>query len=281
MTTKAFAYTDAASGLRVAHHYLKSAMDSLQQVEHYDKSYPTATIKVDGHELVYGVPNRMALSRVTTLETKEPETLAWLKSFAASDIFVDVGANVGMYSIFAAAYSGASVYAFEPEAQNYALLNRNIEINRLSDKVLAWCCALINEAIVDRLYLSTTKGAHSGHTFGEAIGPALEPRKAAFVQGCISYTLDGLVETSAIPQPNHIKVDVDGLEHLVIEGALQTIARPETKTVLVEISPHVDSHANLIKELEHLGFSYDQAQVDRARRKRGPTEGYAEYIFHR
>ena len=60
-----------------------------------------------------------------TLFIKEPITIDWIRSFKKNNIFYDVGANVGMYSIFAALISDVKVYAFEPESNNFQTLMQN------------------------------------------------------------------------------------------------------------------------------------------------------------
>lgn len=83
-----------------------------------------------------------ALWRARTLFTKEPETIEWIDDFQEGDVFWDVGANVGVYTLYAATTHKLQVLAFEPSASNYLLLNRNVEINKLSDRVRAYCVGL-------------------------------------------------------------------------------------------------------------------------------------------
>lgn len=253
----------------------------LEFIDKYAKSYPFATKTYESVSFVYGVPNPTALWRVSSFETKEPETIKWIASFAEDDVFVDIGANMGIYSIFAAVYAKARVFAFEPESQNYALLNLNIDANKLSDRVTAWCCALADSHRFDRLYLNQFSAAQSMHQFGAEVDDKLAPRKAAFAQGSMSYALDELISRGDVPLPTHIKIDVDGFEHLVVAGARSTVQDPAVKSVLIEINPHIDEHAKLIADMKDMGFSYDSDQVERARRKDGHTKDYAEYIFRR
>ena len=56
--------------------------------------------KISGERLIYNIKNLTTLGRAQTLFTKEPITITWLRSFEKNKIFFDVGANVGMYSIF-------------------------------------------------------------------------------------------------------------------------------------------------------------------------------------
>src|ERR1044071_5509253 len=106
-------------------------------LEQYEVLNPRCEIVHAGSMMTFITPSRLTRERVDSIYVKEPCTLEWIDSFAPGDVLVDVGANVGMYTIWAAATRKASVFAFEPEAQNYALLNRNILANNLQDRVKA------------------------------------------------------------------------------------------------------------------------------------------------
>ena len=143
-------------------------------LEEYEKIQPAMSIPVGDTKVIYATPNTMCAWRVSSFFTKEPETIEWMGEFAPDDILVDVGANVGMYTIWAAKVRGARVYAFEPESQNYALLNRNIVYNKLSDKVVAFCVALSDATSFDTLHLADFNYGRSCHSFGESVNFSLK-----------------------------------------------------------------------------------------------------------
>lgn len=250
-------------------------------IEEYEKLQPVAMVRAGDVAVRYSVPSKMALWRVETLLTKEPETIDWINSFGPSEVLVDVGANVGMYSIWAAATRGTRVFAFEPEAQNFALLNRNIQLNGLGEKVIAWCAAVSDDLRFDRLFLNSTTIGDSCHSFGTRVDFRLQPRNFQFVQGCFSATLDQLVESGTIPKPHHIKVDVDGFEHKVIAGAKSTLADPTLRSVLVEINTNLAEHRAIVGELVSHGFQFSEDQVSQSRVAEGPFAGVANYLFRR
>ncbi|MBP01867.1 MAG: methyltransferase [Rhodospirillaceae bacterium] len=256
-------------------------MGSTKAIDDYAASLPIANIKIQDRSIRYGVPNQQALWRVSTFHTKEPETVRWITKFKADSVFLDVGANMGLYSMLAAVYSKARVFAFEPESQNYALLNKNISLNKMSDRVIAWCCALSDMSTFDRLYMTGLNVASSGHEFGAEVDHNLMPVKARFAQGSMSSTIDTLIQSKTIPVPNHIKIDVDGIEHLVVKGGMNVLQKTELQSVLIEINPHLMEHSQLVADMLGIGFDFDPAQVERARRKEGSTKDYAEYIFWR
>ena len=240
-----------------------------------------SSIQVDDKRLKFHTPNRMTQWRVESLFTKEPDTIAWLKQMKSGEVLVDVGANVGMYSVFGAVCRGVQVHAFEPESQNYALLNSNIALNGLSGRVVAYPLALSDTSGADKLYLSDFSPGGSCHSFGEQVGFDLKPRGSAFAQGAFSVTLDQLVSAGSVPVPDHIKLDVDGFEHKVIAGASKTLQNPKVRSILVELNTHLEEHRNVIQTLEALGFSHDPQQAAGALRASGAFEGVGEFIFTR
>lgn len=250
-------------------------------LEEYERLNPRCEITHNGISMVYATPSQMTRWRVETIHTKEPWTLEWIESFNPGEILVDCGANVGMYTIWAAATRRTRVYAFEPEAQNYALLNRNIQLNGLKDLVKAYCIGLSDADGLFDLHMADLRVGGSCHSVGEALDFEHKPLRTVFVQGCYASTLDAFVDSGAIPVPNHIKIDVDGFEPKVIAGALKTLARPEMKSLLIETNQNLDDHRKMVKDLNAMGFMHDPAQVARAERKQGTFKGVAEHVFRR
>jgi FkbM family methyltransferase len=241
----------------------------------------TASVPYDDIDVVYATPNYATRWRVDTFFEKEPDTLEWIAGFEPDEIMVDVGANVGMYSIWAAMTRNVRVFAFEPESQNYALLYQNIVHNDLSRKVTGYCAALSDEIGFSLLYLSEFVAGSSVHTYGAELNFKLEPRPSKVAQGCFATTLDHLVATGVVPLPNHIKIDVDGLEHKVLAGCRNVLAEPAVKSVLVEINTNLEEHRSLISLLENAGFAYSPDQVNRYIRKDGRFKGVGNYVFYR
>jgi FkbM family methyltransferase len=235
----------------------------------------------DGVEVFFSVVNPRTAWRVQSVMTKEPGTIRWIEEFSPAEVFVDVGANVGLYALCAARFRGVRTYAFEPESQNYAILNQNIHRNGASDLVTAYCIALSDRTAFDVLYLSEFVTGGSCHSFGENRGPDGAPMAPAFRQGCFATTLDTLVDDGVIAPPQHIKIDVDGIEPRVIAGAKRTLAAPGMKSVLVEINSQLDEHWEIIDLLLGLGYNYSIAEADAARRTEGPFEGVGNYVFRR
>ena len=250
-------------------------------LEEYEKLNPRCEILHEGIKVLYATPTVFTKWRVDTLFEKEPVTIQWIAEFAPDDVFVDVGANVGMYTVWAAKTRGVKVFAFEPEAQNYSLLNRNIMLNELGGRVRAYCLGLSDQAGYSELHLSDLRLGGSCHSLGERVDFRHQPMQPAYSQGSVAARLDDLVAAGTVPAPTHIKIDVDGFEPKVIAGARRVLEGRSLRSLLIETNHNLPDHVEMVEKLQTLGFRYDPAQVAAAERKSGAFKGVAEYVFKR
>lgn len=116
----------------------------------------TSTVKHKGMKLTFATPNSMNHFRVETFSTKEPETLEWIKRMERGSLIWDIGANVGLYSIYAAKSRGCLVFAFEPSVFNLELLARNIFLNKLTDLIVIVPLPLSDRISISKLNMSMT-----------------------------------------------------------------------------------------------------------------------------
>jgi FkbM family methyltransferase len=218
--------------------------------EHFE---PVRTVRLPcGGSIRFAATNMVARHRACTLFDKEPETIEWIDGFAAGDVLLDIGANVGTYSIYAG-IRGVRVVAVEPESGNFALLNRNIWLNGLDRAISAYCVGLSDRSGLFDLNLSTTQGGNSQHQLGEAKDFSGAPFTPVFRQGAVGFTMDAFVAAAGV-SPNHIKIDVDGLEAAVIRGGRSTILSPALRSILVELNVARDDHRESSDWLRESGF---------------------------
>ena len=242
---------------------------------------PIRSTTYEGKELRYRTPNSLTEWRVDSLFLEEPDTVRWLSCMKEGEVLIDIGANVGMYSTLAAVGRNVRVYAFEPESQNHSLLNQNIYLNEVSDKVTAYCVALSDTSGLSMLYLGHMDAGGAFHSSGEALDFNLEPLHTPFVQGCVLMTLDQLVEQGTVPVPAHIKLDVDGFEYKVVNGMMNTIRNPAVKSVAIELNPGLPEHQQVFKQMADLGFSYFENQRAESCLEEGPFKDIGNVIFYR
>lgn len=184
-------------------------------------------------------PSAETLFRAQTLMTKEPETIRWIETFQPGDVLWDIGANVGVYSLYAAIRAGARVLSFEPSAGNYWILNTNIELNALDAWISAYCLALGRQTSLGSFNMADTYLGGACYSFGEKAEfidyPGLGSQRVIFHQGTIGVSVDEFVRTFDPPLPNHIKIDVDGAEHSILLGARQTLRDDRVRSISVEL----------------------------------------------
>ncbi len=134
-----------------------------------------------------------------------------------SKYVVDVGANIGCHTISYANFNkDCKIWAFEPQEKLFQILNQNIQFNNLSDRVHSYKCAVGHTSCdgtmssLEKVYDARQMGHNKG---GLGIGKGGEPMKM--------ITLDSL----NLPGLDFIKIDVEGAEGLVIQGAQETIKK--------------------------------------------------------
>lgn len=210
--------------------------------------------------------SRISEKRARSFTEKEPTTLIWIEGFGKDDVLVDVGANVGTYSVWAAVRRGCRVISLEPESLNYAELNKNIQLNGVNRLVRAFCVAASDVNELTDLYLSRFVPSFSHHDAGENLyeGPVTnlaDSADARLRQGCVARRLDHFLTDFEVPGGgrHHLKVDVDGLEHKVISGAAGVLE--DFDTVLLECDFSRPRTREMMALMAARGWTYSPLQV--------------------
>jgi FkbM family methyltransferase len=167
---------------------------------------------------------------------KEPFTIDWIHdSVRPGEVFYDIGANIGAYSLVAAKKpgGGARVFAFEPSYVNMASLCANIVINDAVDHITPVPVALSASSCLTVFKLRALEPGSARHSLGEESSPE---GPTLYRQPAMTFRLDDLIDQFGLPAPHHIKLDVDGGELAVLEGASRTLASPTLRSMLIEVS---------------------------------------------
>jgi FkbM family methyltransferase len=186
-------------------------------------------------EILLRVTSKAERSRLNAC-VKEPFTIDWIRRWMQpGDVFYDIGSNVGVYSLVAAKGpgGGARVFSFDPSYGNIASLGANILLNGVVDQVTPLPVALSDTTGRNVFALRSLEAGAARHVLGDAPpeeGPAL------YRQPVLTFRLDDLVQLADLPLPNHIKLDVDGGELAVLQGAARTLESPSLRSVLIEVS---------------------------------------------
>lgn len=168
----------------------------------------------------------------------EPETTILLASvLKPGDMFVDVGAHVGYFTILAASLVGAAgqVVSFEPEPGNYAQLIEHIRLNALTQVLPIHCAAGAEEGVFDLHCNADNDGGHAlwdvrNHPYND------RSRAAPRVHPVFVATLDRVLGGVAPGRITAIKIDVEGNEHAVLRGARRTLEAHQVPFVIAEVN---------------------------------------------
>ena len=191
-------------------------------------------------KIKFFVPNQLTENRVNTFFTKEPETLEWIDGFDSKDnlIFWDIGANIGLYSIYNALRNkNSTTISFEPSTSNLRVLSRNISINNLENNVKIFSMPLTNK---QNLFLTMNEGnfieGGALNAFGEKFDFEGKEFKSKMKYQVIGTSINYLIESKILDMPDYIKIDVDGIEHLILEGSDKYLKDKKIKSLSIEIN---------------------------------------------
>jgi FkbM family methyltransferase len=217
-------------------------------------------IKISNNqEIQFYIPSLISAYRAKTFFSKEPDTIDWIKKKGGADkILYDVGANMGIYSIYYAKMFKSNVYAFEPSFKNLDLLVKNINLNLLADKVHAISNPLSKNFIFSNFFQIKSSPGFAGATFNDNLVKKNMITKdtnwstESLEYNTLGLSIDNLTALNLIKKPDLLKIDVDGNELDVIEGCRKTIEQSNTISILIETRQ--ETEMNIKKEFEILGL---------------------------
>ncbi|MCC6403222.1 MAG: FkbM family methyltransferase [Fimbriimonadaceae bacterium] len=177
----------------------------------------------------------------------EPDLVDWLQQeLRSGDVFWDVGANVGAYTVLAAKLcSDATVVAWEPFIPTFAHLWENLALNGCAAQVLPLEMGLSDASAVSALAVHDPRAGSSQHRLGDETD--------GLRQRLVSVRGEDAAAWFGIPAPTLLKVDTDGHEAAVFRGMGALLRRPELRSILVEVDPR-NSEKEILGLLGAAGF---------------------------
>ena len=220
---------------------------------------------------------RGSCKRALTILTKEPDSLQWIDAMRPGAVFWDIGANVGVLTLYAAARGDIDVWAFEPAAVNYYNLVANCELNRLENCVRCLQLGFSDTSEIADLHVSQLLSAYS-FSFREQkdLKKPRERRKVyPSLQAVQLSTIDDFLARYDVPCPNYIKIDVPGLTPEILNGARHTLSRSSVEQIQVEAKEHGNGGRRIVDYLAEFGFTV----VKRGMKRDGQVQG--DLVFAR
>lgn len=149
------------------------------------------------------------------------------------DVFIDVGANIGLFSIIAALSVGKNgqVISFEPASATYRRLCENIHLNDMASIIQTYLLAVSN--IRETRQFNVSKGIYAA--WNSFAVPVCDDRRFS-KQMVDSVTLDDVVASNALPKISLLKVDVEGWELYVLWGAQSLLSSDQAPDILIEFT---------------------------------------------
>tara|TARA_B100000780_G_C21078889_1_gene434404 strand:- start:200 stop:1060 length:861 start_codon:yes stop_codon:yes gene_type:complete len=227
------------------------------------------------------VPNQITNWRVDTFFTKEPETLEWIDSFKKNEnlIYWDIGANIGLYSIYnSLKNTNSTTIAFEPSSSNLRVLTRNISINNLEKKIKVMSLPLTNK---ENTFQTMREGrfVEGGalNSFGEKIDFEGKEFKSNMNYSLFGTTMNYFIENSILEIPDYIKIDVDGIEHLILEGGSKFLRNKKIKSLSIEIN---ESFTEQYEKILYLMNEYEFKILHKKHNENFYGENKFKYIYN-
>ena len=216
------------------------------------------SIVILNNKINFFVPNQLTNWRVDTFFSKEPETLDWIDNFEKENfIFWDIGANIGLYSIYnSIKHSKSTTIAFEPSSSNLRVLTRNIFINNLEKKIKILPMPLTNkENTFQEMYEGHFIEGGALNSFGERTDFEGNEFKPEMKYSLLGTSINYLIDNKILEIPDYIKIDVDGIEHLILEGGNKVLNNGKIRSCSIEINENYkEQYRKVLNIMEQNNF---------------------------
>jgi FkbM family methyltransferase len=227
-------------------------------------------------------------NRCLKIFLKEPGTADWIdQNVKSGEVFYDIGANIGVYTILAASRTGKKgrVYAFEPHGANFARLIDNITANNLQQVVFPNNFALHDKEGFFPFHYKSGEVGTSDSQLTDSRDVTTDENVTLISELKYATTIDHLIDSGEIKAPHHIKIDVDGNELLILEGMSHLLSGTRRPlSIQVEMNdPHKMRILEFMKNhqyrLDHK--HYTRSQSRRIKQGSDPeTLGYNAIFLH-
>lgn len=237
-------------------------LESLVGSEAYERTLTAEAIRdtyittLRGITLKYKAPNRRALWQSAGQEYIEPDLLDFIDTIEPEETYFDIGASTGIFAIYAAA-RGINTVCFEPEVQNFNLLNFNSFLNneQTNGKIKNFNLALSDTDGVDEMYIKKFEEAGHLKILGspQARGESNE-FTAEYRQSVLTLRLDTFMSIANLSLPTHLKIDIDGAEKKLLLGMGDLLANRTIRSICIEILDNDQSSLHSLDILKSHGF---------------------------
>lgn len=231
------------------------------------RNYLLTEVKVcDGQfQTVFICENDMQAARALSLWIKEAGTMEWLdKNLRQGDRFLDIGANVGIYSLAAAHRVGPTgkVFAAEPHKFNICSLLKNILRNNFQDRIKVLTVPLTSERCATEFNYSSIIPASTGSQLGSTKrdGRGGYEFIPVLTELTVGLSLDEVIDLKMIEAPDMIKIDVDGIELKILQG-MKRLLVSDNRPRSIQVELNLGEQEDVVSFLEEYGYGLDHRHL--------------------
>jgi FkbM family methyltransferase len=192
---------------------------------------------------------------ISNEHAKEDNIKEFIDTVPEGSVFYDLGANLGWFSIYAAA-RGLNTYCFEIDIFNFKGLEENINLNtNLEGKIRTF-----NKGVAGfngkgkMLYTNEEIGEHNKILFLEKFSGPHKKEDFPFQREVEVVCLDNFIKEMELPWPDYLKIDIDGSEYSFLEGNPETLKN--AKGMVIELFTGNDLFGSCVEILEKAGFVF-------------------------
>ena len=188
------------------------------------------------------------LWRCETIFTNEPLIVDWINTFDSNTIFLDIGANIGLYTHLAKCMNPRFIYCCELDFLNMSLLYESLVLNNFHEDIMILPFPASSEN-------STCNMFYRDLTSGDALQSLNRPTKYSTRFGLshqfqhLSFSLDYIFSTFTLHYPTHIKIDVDGNDLAVLNGSINLLKNANQVYFEQDLDDEAQESLNLLLEL--------------------------------
>lgn len=212
--------------------------------------------KINGQKIFLFIPNYSTYWRANSFLTREPDTIKWIDTFDENLCFWDIGSCVGQFSIYSSKFKNSDVVSFEPSTSNLRILSRNIYINNLQEKIKIMPLLLNSN---DGFNLFGENKFIEGGALNKILQNSSEKNDFENEYNMFGFSINTLVKGNFLRIPNYIKIDVDGAEYNILQGANIVLDSKDLKSILIEIDIESKNFENIFQLMKKFDFQEDKS----------------------
>ena len=211
---------------------------------------------ISNKKLILFTPSIHTRIRAENINEHEPETIEWIKKFKKKKlneqiIFWDIGACVGQFSLISSLlHENILSYAFEPSTKNLNIISTNISINKFEKKIIMCPLPLSNTNFDINIMNEKINEEGKASNFFDNMNDI----DLNFKYSTLGISIDYLVDNKIFKTPDYIKIDTDGQERFILDGAKQLLKSNDIQEIQIELTDNTEDMRYCLSTLKKNNF---------------------------